>query len=264
MGSILNKSSVLDRIKEYYSLKGNAELARFLGVASNTITNWYSRGSFDIDVIYTKCVDIDFNWLLSGKGKMVMQPEAPQIALVSSKDDFVHIPVVDISVAAGSGYYNENYIEEVDCISMPKSMVKNGRAYLCVRVKGQSMTPSILDGGYLIIYKLDPSEWSGIRDNYVHVVSDMEGRAYVKRLKNRLRQNGFVVCMSDNSDKRNYANFNLMENELNTIWYAEWYFSAKIPNIQETYYHKQAELEDRVDDLTAQFQQFTKAISANR
>lgn len=66
MGNILDKSSVLDRIKQHYSLKGNADLARFLGVAPNTITNWYSRSSFDLDMIYTKCVDIDFNWLLTG------------------------------------------------------------------------------------------------------------------------------------------------------------------------------------------------------
>lgn len=69
--------------------------------------------------------------------------------------------------------------------------------------------------------------------------------------------------MSDNVDKRNYPNFNLYEKDLNTIWYAEWYFSAKLPNIQETYYRKQGELEDRLDELTAQFQQFQKALNTN-
>ncbi|WP_413227839.1 helix-turn-helix domain-containing protein [Bacteroides hominis] len=67
MGNILDKRAVLDRIKQFYDLKGNAELSRFLGVAPNTITNWYARCSFDIDIIYTKCVGIDLNWLLSGK-----------------------------------------------------------------------------------------------------------------------------------------------------------------------------------------------------
>lgn len=71
MGSILDKQSVLDRIKQHYNLKGNADLARFLGVAANTVTNWYGRNSFDLDVIYTKCVGIDFNWLLTGRGSML-------------------------------------------------------------------------------------------------------------------------------------------------------------------------------------------------
>lgn len=182
---------------------------------------------------------------------------------VYANTDLVRIPVVDISVAAGSGFCNTDYIEEVESISMPSSMVKDGKQYLCVRVKGHSMVPSILDGGYLIIRKIERSEWEGIRDNYVYVVSDTEGRSYVKRLKNRLRQHGFIVCMSDNADKQNYPNFNLYEEELNTIWYAEWYFSAKIPNIQEVYYRKQGELEDRLDELTAQFQQFQKALNNN-
>jgi len=70
MGSILDKHSVLDRIKLFYGLKGNADLSRFLGVAPNTITNWYGRRSFDIDVIYTKCVDVNLDWLLTGRGEM--------------------------------------------------------------------------------------------------------------------------------------------------------------------------------------------------
>lgn len=225
---------------------------------------------------------LNLEWLITGRGCMlrgagvvkaysfpepvscvVSEPELPYGRGSSSRlyrrDGLVRIPVVDISVAAGSGCYNEDYLEEVDCITLPLSMVSNGRSYICVRVKGQSMTPSILDGGYLVVYKLERTEWANIRDNYVHVVSDAEGRAYVKRLKNRLVQHGFVVCMSDNVDKQNYPNFNLHEQDINTVWYAEWYFSAKIPNIQETYYRKQAELEDRLDELSAQFQQFSKS-----
>lgn len=268
MGRFLDKNLILDRIKEHYSLKGNADLARFLGVAPNTITNWYNRETFDLDVIFTKCEDIDLNWLLAGESKaspIAIKPptETTPITIISQNDNFVRIPIVDVAVAAGAGFVNSDYIEEVECISMPSTMVKDGRKYLCVRVKGQSMIPSIMDGGFLIIRLLDRSEWDSIRDNYVYVVSDTEGKAYVKRLKNRLKQHGFIVCMSDNVEKQHFPNFNLQEDELNTIWYAEWYFSAKIPNIQETYYRKQSELEDRVDELASQYQQLAKAIKMN-
>lgn len=264
MGRFLDKNSILNRIKEYYSLKGNADLARFLGVAPNTITNWYNRETFDLDVIYTKCENVDLNWLLTGESNVSSfksSTEISPITVIPSNDNFVRIPVVDISVAAGTGYCNSDYIEEVECISMPHTMIKNDCTYLCVRVKGQSMIPSIMDGGYLIIRLLDRSEWDSIRDNYVYVVSDTEGKAYVKRLKNRLRQHGFVVCMSDNVEKQHYPNFNLYQENLNTIWYAEWYFSAKIPNIQETYYRKQSELEDKFEDLAQQVRQLTQAIN---
>ena len=75
------------------------------------------------------------------------------------------IPLVDISVAAGTGTYNTDYMKEVENLSLPQSMIRSGRMYLCVRIKGNSMMPSILDGGYLIIYKLERQEWGDIRDN---------------------------------------------------------------------------------------------------
>lgn len=265
--SILTKGEMLDMIKKHLNIQKNTGFARFLGISSQAVSNWYARNTFDAELLYTKCDFINADWLLSGRGSMLKEEiKQPKTILEPSfcvNNDFVHIPVVDISVAAGSGFTNSDYIEEEECISMPLSMVKDGRKYLCVRVKGQSMVPSILDGGYLIIRLMERSEWESVRDNYVYVVSDREGRSYVKRLKNRLRQHGFVVCMSDNVDKRNYPNFNLYEEDLNTIWYAEWYFSAKLPNIQETYYRKQGELEDRLDELTAQFQQFQKALNTN-
>ncbi|HBX45525.1 helix-turn-helix domain-containing protein [Limibacterium fermenti] len=67
MGNKINKSQILDRLKEAYNLAGNSELARFLGVAPNTITNWYKRNSIDYDLVFTKCVDIDLTWLITGK-----------------------------------------------------------------------------------------------------------------------------------------------------------------------------------------------------
>lgn len=229
------------------------------------------------DLIACLCLKygISPDWLLTGRGSMLNdqasgapfvsapEHETPpvQINLPANADDgFVRIPIVDVSVAAGDGYYNPHYIEEVECISMPRALIKDGCIYLCVRTKGHSMTPSILDGGYLVVRLMDRCEWGDIRDNYVYVVSDRDGKAYVKRLKNRLRQHGFIVCMSDNADKQNYPNFNIYNDELNTVWFAEWYFTAKIPNIQETFYRKQSEFEDRLDELEAQYERLVKAI----
>lgn len=264
--SFLSKSEMLDAIKKHLNMQKNTELARFLGISSQAVSNWYSRNTFDAELLYTKCGFLNADWLLSCSGEMLKQdyklPEiCTQMIATSNNDNILRIPIVDISVAAGSGYINPDYIEEVECISMPSTMIKDGKQYLCVRVKGQSMVPSIMDGGYLIIRLLDRSEWESIRDNYVYVVSDNEGNAYVKRLKNRLRQHGFIVCMSDNVEKQHYPNFNIYNEDLNTVWYAEWYFTAKIPNIQDTYYRKQAELEDRFEELAAQVQKITRAIN---
>lgn len=194
----------------------------------------------------------------SGKTKGANIIELPIVK--NDNSDMVGIPVVDISVAAGHGFENPDYLSEVDAIYFPKSMMHNGKNYLCVRIKGESMAPTLQDGGYLVIRLLDRSEWASIREGYVYVVSDIEGRAYVKRLKNRLSEHGFIVCTSDNPDVTRYRNFHLFENEINTVWYAEWYISAKIPNIHTHYYNKVNELEDKYDDIINQMQQMQKEI----
>ena len=85
----------------------------------------------------------------SGKTKSTNIVELP--VPVTDGSEMVSVPLVDISVAAGSGYYNPDQLSEIDCIRFPKSMVKEGRTYLCVRIKGESMVPTLQDGGYLVI-----------------------------------------------------------------------------------------------------------------
>lgn len=80
-----NKTNILDRIKQHYALKGNAELAALLGVAPQTISNWYSRGTLDYDKIFTNCVDIDFNWLLTGNDEKKIDAKTPE-NVVKEKD----------------------------------------------------------------------------------------------------------------------------------------------------------------------------------
>lgn len=183
----------------------------------------------------------------SDKTKSINIVEVP--ILVKDDSEMVSIPVVDISVAAGSGHYNTDYLSEVDSIRFPHYMVKGGQPHICVRIKGESMVPTLQDGGYLVIRLLDRSEWQCLREGHVYVVACIEGRAFVKRLKNRFKEHGFIVCMSDNPDPMGYPNFNLMADEINTIWHAEWYISAKMPNIHETYYKKVGELEDSIEEL---------------
>lgn len=223
-----------------------------------------------LSIIAEKYPQLNLTWLITGKGVMLnSQKESfntieykPSIELIPSTDEnTVTIPIVEISVAAGiAGYCNPGYLEIVDGIKLPISMLHRNAQYYCIRVKGDSMAPTILDSSYVVVRLLDRSEWKDIRDQHVYVVSDREGRAYLKRLKNRFHEHGFITCMSDNPDKVNYSNFNLMEDEINTILYAEFYISAKMPNIHETYYKQVGELQDDMDVLKEQVKQLMKVI----
>lgn len=170
------------------------------------------------------------------------------------------VPVVDISAAAGDGYLNAELLDEHQVLRLPATMVKSGY-HLCIRVKGPSMAPTFQDGGYLVIRLLDRSEWLNLRNEYIYVVVDKESKTYVKRIKNRFSgADGFIVCMSDNPDKTSHPNFNLHPDEILHIWFVEWYFTAKMPNIHDQYYSRVSNLEDKVDQIMEQFHNFKKQL----
>lgn len=235
-----------------------------------------TKPSFDvIERIISTYSCVNPLWLITGQGEMFV-PEKIEFGekenssinediqvIVTDREGSgtIQIPIVDIAVAAGTGCYNPNNIEVVDSISLPDSMIKPGVQYLCVRVKGESMAPTLLDSSFLVIRMLTRAEWAHLADEQIYVLSDMEGKAYVKRVKNRFKR-GFIVCMSDNPDKAYYPNFNLQENEINTIWHAEWYISAKMPNIHQTYYNKVTTLEDDIADIKNELRMIHRQLGA--
>lgn len=251
-------------------VSSKADLAGTLGIKASKfseILNYRMNIGTDLAAILCSSYNINSNWLLMGEGDMFYAKgdSFPQRIFVSQNPDYQPIPIVDISVAAGcNGYENSDSLVIADCIDMPYYMVRKNAEYYCVRVKGDSMSPTILDSSYVIVRALDKAEWSSMADNHVYVISDRDGRAYIKRVKNRLREHGFIVCMSDNVDKANYPNFNLMEDEINSILHAEWYISAKMPNINDTYYKKVNDLEDDMDVLKGQMKQVMSLLANKR
>ena len=66
-----DKGMILSEIKLHYGLKTDADFARFLEIKPQTLASWYTRNSFDIELLYAKCVDVNPDWLLSGRGEML-------------------------------------------------------------------------------------------------------------------------------------------------------------------------------------------------
>ena len=72
---IIDKSLILNKIKTHFSFKSDAAFARFLDIKPQTLATWYSRNTFDIELLYAKCEGIDGNFLLTGKGEMLRNAE---------------------------------------------------------------------------------------------------------------------------------------------------------------------------------------------
>ncbi|PXZ45396.1 transcriptional regulator [Sanguibacteroides justesenii] len=286
--------SITQRIEilvQYFAEGNNSKFASLVGTSEANIRNYITgtQPKFEFLSAVAMKFKINYDWLLTGRGRMLCddnvekndklkigsnshqetylaEKETQERVLVAeSKQTYntglTQIPIVDIAVAAGTGYYNLDNMEVIDTISLPESMIKTGVQYLCVRVKGESMAPTLLDSSFLVIRLLTRAEWEYLPDEQIYVVSDVEGKSYVKRVKNRLKK-GFIVCMSDNPDKAYYPNFNLPNDEINTIWHAEWYISAKMPNIHQSYYNKVSELEDDIADIKNELGMIRRQLGA--
>jgi hypothetical protein len=95
MGNNFSKREILDRIKQRYNLVNNTELSKFLGISPSTLSNWYTRNSIDFDIIFTKCEHLNLNWLLTGKGSMLIddnQQPPDEHLIEESKPVFISPP----------------------------------------------------------------------------------------------------------------------------------------------------------------------------
>lgn len=70
---VRNIKHILQSIKDYKGFKSNAELARFLGVARPTISNWIRREYLDENLILQKIPEITLRFLRTGEYPMTEQ-----------------------------------------------------------------------------------------------------------------------------------------------------------------------------------------------
>lgn len=196
MGNILDKPLVLDRIKEYYKLKGNAELARFLGVAPNTITNWYGRKTFDIDVIYTKCVDIDMNWLLTGEGNMIREESNKEEKLPSVNQTYEGAPYFNVDFIGGFDVIVNDQTRNPDFyINYPPY---NQPGVVWCNLTGHSMEPEISNGDIIALREVTtPIQYLPAGEIYGIVTEEYRT---VKRIRLSQKE-GFVRLIPSNKSE---------------------------------------------------------------
>ena len=67
----MGKREMLEQIINYYSGGNKSKFANMIGVRPQTINTWLFRGTFDVELIYSKCEHLSGDWLLSGVGEML-------------------------------------------------------------------------------------------------------------------------------------------------------------------------------------------------
>ena len=66
----METSIVISELKTYLGITKDSDLANYLGIMQNTLANWKSRNTLDVELIISKCEFINPTWLLTGEGSI--------------------------------------------------------------------------------------------------------------------------------------------------------------------------------------------------
>lgn len=71
----INAEAVIQRLKNIYTIETDLELSQFLGVSAPTISNWKTRNSIDFLLVFSKCIGINYHYILTGEGNQFADNE---------------------------------------------------------------------------------------------------------------------------------------------------------------------------------------------
>lgn len=73
----MEKREILLKIIAHYARGNKSEFARMIGVTPQNIDAWLRRNSFNVELISTKCRNINPMFLMTGEGEMLQSAEPP-------------------------------------------------------------------------------------------------------------------------------------------------------------------------------------------
>lgn len=179
----MSREKLAERIKLTRGALNKANFAKSLGVSPSYITELESGSKENISDMFAELISLKYNinrtWLLTGEGSMFKKLP------ISEAEPTKLIPVLG-RVPAG---FPENVSEEViEYISLPSAPPGS---YALV-VKGDSMSPGIRDGDYVLFI-----QDGDYKNGDVIVVNNEFGESMIKRYR---LKDGEVWLFSDNPE----------------------------------------------------------------
>ena len=201
-------ADIVKRAKLVMGFKKDVELARYLGISRSTLSNWVARGSIDFPLLLGRMSQVDYNWLLTGKGSPVLQENFCDSELASGPVERLHQPkspealdersvtLYDISAAADLKTLLEPRPQyALGKIQIPNVPLCDGAVY----VSGDSMYP-ILKAGDIVGFRFI-RDFSAVIYGEMYLVSFQRGGDEYLTVKyvNRSDQEGCVRLVSYNT-----------------------------------------------------------------
>lgn len=159
----MEKKDRLLKLIEHYSNGNKSEFARMIGVSPQAVNTWISRNTFDIDIIYAKCVNISPEWLLTGNGPMLKtssdnKTNVEQQQVSTNKAD-ESTPLVTYDPNVGVPYYDVDFVAGFDLIINDQTFLPTAnivvygfeKAQMWCNATGNSMYPKICHGDMIAL-----------------------------------------------------------------------------------------------------------------
>ena len=159
----MEKKDRLLRLIEHYSDGNKSEFARMIGVSPQAVNTWISRNTFDIDIIYAKCINVSPEWLLTGNGPMLKtssdnKTNVEQQQVSTNKAD-ESTPLVTYDPNIGVPYYDVDFVAGFDLIINDQTFLPTAnivvygfeKAQMWCNATGNSMYPKICHGDMIAL-----------------------------------------------------------------------------------------------------------------
>ncbi len=239
-----NANIILERLKALLGLGTDYALADVLRTKANTLSTWKKRNTLDYPAIIALCESrgISLDELFANgdeKGNLkgnpsgnlisktqkkyegtpevsyFTEPHAPMVVTVNQNNEDV-ISLVATKAAAGylNGYADPEFIETLPTIALPGL---KGGIHRAFEVKGASMLPTHHPGSISIGRYVE--SFDDIRDRRVYIVVTRDEGVVLKRVLNRVREEGKLILISDNENKREYPNYPVNASDIMEMWY---------------------------------------------
>ncbi len=201
-------AEIVKRAKLAMGFKTDSQLAEYLGISRSTLCNWNARNSIDYPLMLEKLKQVDYNWLLTGKGSPRHQPRRCQGELASGEVEMLHIPKCAEAMADRSvTLYDISAAANLKSLLAARPQYALGKIFIpsipacdgAVYVSGDSMYP-ILKSGDIVGFKSITS-FSDVIYGEMYLVSFSRGGDEYLAVKyvNRSELPGHIKLVSYNT-----------------------------------------------------------------
>ncbi len=192
----MDKNERLEKLVEYYGNGNKSHFAKMLGVKAQTINTWLSRNTYDTELIFAKCDNINASWLLTGEGNMLRSESEKEEKLPSVNQTYEGAPYFNVDFIGGFDVIVNDQTRNPDFyINYPPY---NQEGVVWCNLTGHSMEPEISNGDIIALREVTtPIQYLPAGEIYGIVTEEYRT---VKRIRLSQKE-GFVRLIPSNKSE---------------------------------------------------------------